>query len=138
MVIKRMPHLTIDYSANIEERVDVSDLVRVMHDTAASIDALPLGGLRTRAVARQHFLIADGHSSNTFVNTTLRIAPGRSAEIKKEAGQRLFESLTQFFDAFSQSEPIALSFEIQELDANLRWKESNIRDHMAKRIEDQL
>ena len=130
-----MPHLTIEYSKNIENDIEINDLVQAMHNSAASIDALPIGGLRTRAVARKHFLVADGHSSNTFVNVALRIAPGRSKGIKKEAGEKLFLTLKKFFSEFSDSNPVALSFEIQELDANLRWKDSNIREHMKKRSE---
>jgi len=130
-----MPHLTIEYSQNIEKNINVSDLVRVMHDTAAGIDALPLGGLRTRAAPRKEFLIADGHKSNTFVNVALRIAPGRSDAVKKDAGELLFTALSKFFEPFWQSDPIALSFEIQELDAELRWKKSNIREHMKVRSE---
>ena len=128
-----MPHLTIEYSENLSENIEISELVKVMHDSAASIEALPLGGLRTRASCRELYLIADGDSSNTFVNVVLRIAPGRSDEIKKQAGEKLFSSLKDYFDLFFQSSPIALSLEIQELDANLRWKDSNIREHMKKR-----
>ena len=128
-----MPHLTIEYSENLAENIEISKLVKVMHDSAASIEALPLGGLRTRASRREFYLIADGDSSNTFVNVVLRIAPGRPDEVKKQAGEKLFSSLKDFFDLFFQSSPIALSLEIQELDANLRWKDSNIREHMKKR-----
>ena len=128
-----MPHLTIEYSENLAENIEISKLVKVMHDSAASIEALPLGGLRTRASRREFYLIADGDSSNTFVNVVLRIAPGRSDEVKKQAGEKLFSSLKNFFKLFIQSSPIALSLEIQELDANLRWKDSNIREHMKKR-----
>ena len=105
-----MPHLTIEYSKNVEDNINVTDLVKVMHETAADIEALPLGGLRTRAVSRQDYLIADGDSSNTFVNVALRIAPGRSAEIKKDAGERLFYALNNFFEPIWSSFPIALSF----------------------------
>lgn len=128
-----MPHLTIEYSENLAENIEISKLVKVMHDSAASIEALPLGGLRTRASRREFYLIADGDSSNTFVNVVLRIAPGRSDEVKKQAGEKLFSALKDFFNLFIQSSPIALSLEIQELDANLRWKDSNIREHMKKR-----
>ena len=128
-----MPHLTIEYSENLAENIEISKLVKVMHDSAASIEALPLGGLRTRASRREFYLIADGDSSNTFVNVVLRIAPGRSDEVKKQAGEKLFSALKDFFDLFFRSSPIALSLEIQELDANLRWKDSNIREHMKKR-----
>ena len=38
-----MPHLTIEYSENLTENIEISELVKVMHDSAASIEALPLG-----------------------------------------------------------------------------------------------
>ena len=39
-----MPHQTIEYSANLETELDITELIRVMHDTAANVEALPLGG----------------------------------------------------------------------------------------------
>jgi len=131
-----MPHQTIEYSANLEAELDITELIRVMHDTAANVEALPLGGLRTRAVAREYYRIADAHPDNTFINVVLRIAPGRSNEIKKDAGDILFETLTNYLESIYSHTPVAISLEIQELDAEFRWRKSNTREHMAKRIEE--
>ena len=131
-----MPHQVIEYSANLASVVDIDGLVTALHDTAAWIDALPLGGLRTRAVAREHYRIADAHPDNAFVNVYLRIAPGRSFEVRQEAGEKLFEALCNFLEPTYSSSPLALSYEIRELDADLRWKKNNLREYMAKRSED--
>ena len=131
-----MPHQTIEYSANLEAELDITELIRVMHDTAANVEALPLGGPRTRAVAREYYRIADAHPDNTFINVVLRIAPGRSNEIKKDAGDILFETLTNYLESIYSHTPVAISLEIQELDAEFRWRKSNTREHMAKRIEE--
>lgn len=128
-----MPHQVIEYSANLADRVDIDALVRAMHETAADIDALPIGGLRTRAVARTHYRIADGHPDNAFINVMLRIAPGRSFEVRKDAGERLFAALCAFVESVYASSPLALSYEIQEIDADLRWKQNNIRSFMEQR-----
>ena len=128
-----MPHQTIEYSANLEPELDIEALVRVLHETAASIDALPIGGLRTRAVARQHYRIADGHPDNVFINVFLRIAPGRSFDVRKAAGEKLFQALCEYLEPIYASSPLAISYEIQELDADLRWKQSNLRDYLAAR-----
>ena len=128
-----MPHQTIEYSANLELELDIEALVRVLHETAASIDALPIGGLRTRAVARQHYRIADGHPDNAFINVFLRIAPGRSFDVRKAAGEKLFQALCEYLEPIYASSPLAISYEIQELDADLRWKQSNLRDYLAAR-----
>ena len=131
-----MPHQTIEYSAHLAAELDIAELIRVMHDTAANVEALPLGGLRTRAVAREYYRIADANPDNTFINVVLRIAPGRSNEIKKDAGDILFEPLTNYLESIYSHTPVAISLEIQELDAEFRWRKSNTREHMAKRIEE--
>jgi len=113
--------------------VDIDALVKVLHETAAGIEALPIGGLRTRAVARQHYRIADGHPDNTFINVFLRIAPGRSFDVRKAAGEELFQALCEYLEPIYSSSPLAISYEIQELDADLRWKKSNLRDYLAAR-----
>ena len=128
-----MPHQTIEYSANLEPELDIDALVRVLHETAASIDALPIGGLRTRAVARQHYRIADGHPDNAFINVFLRIAPGRSFDVRKAAGEKLFQALCEYLEPIYSSSPLAISYEIQELDADLRWKKNNLREYLAAR-----
>jgi 5-carboxymethyl-2-hydroxymuconate isomerase len=128
-----MPHQTIEYSANLEPRLKIDALVRVLHETAAGIDVLPIAGLRTRAVARQHYRIADGHPDNGFVNVFLRIAPGRSFEERKAAGETLWRALCDYLEPIFSTSPLAISYEIQELDADLRWKQSNLREYMAGR-----
>ena len=131
-----MPHQTIEYSENVAARTSIDALVERLHAEAASIDALPVAGLRTRAAPRAVYRIADGHTDNAFVHVTLRIAPGRSMEVRKEAGERLFAVLCDAVaDAFDTS-PLALSFEIQEIDAELRWKKNNLRSYLASRTEE--
>jgi len=128
-----MPHQTIEYSVNLEPELDIDALVTALHETAASIDALPIGGLRTRAVAREHYRIADGHPDNTFINVFLRIAPGRPFDVRKAAGEKLFQALCDYLEDIYSSTPLAISYEIQELDADLRWKKNNIREYLAAR-----
>ena len=127
-----MPHQVIEYSANLEADLDIDKLVEVMHATAVSIDALPIGGIRTRAARRDVFRISDSHPDNTFVNVTLRVAP-RPPEVKKAVGETLFQALREFVQPVFDKRPIALSLEIQEIDAEFRWKHGNIRDYLAQR-----
>ncbi len=128
-----MPHQIIEYSANLDRDIDIDELLAELHGTAAGIDALPTAGIRTRAVAREHYRIADGHADNAFINVTLRIARGRSLEERRAAGEKLFAALRRFVDDVYSRRPLALSFEIQEIDPEMRWKQGNIREYMARR-----
>jgi 5-carboxymethyl-2-hydroxymuconate isomerase len=131
-----MPHQVIEYSANLDTDMNVDDLVAALHATACGIDALPVAGLRTRAVRRDHVRIADGHPDNSFINVTLRMAEGRALEVRQDAGERLFKTLCDFIQPIFDRRPVSLSYEIQEILPDTRWKHSNIRDYMAKRAND--
>lgn len=127
-----MPHQTIEYSANLEADLDIAALVDTMHKTAIGIDALPLGGVRTRAERREIYRISDSHPDNTFINVTLHMAP-RPPDVKKDAGERLFQALRDFVQPVFDRRPMALSLEITEIQTETRWKQSNIRDYLDRR-----
>ena len=124
-----MPHLTIEYSANLEPALKLPALIDALHAVTASIDAFPLAGLRTRAVRRDRYRIADGHPDNAFVHVVLRIAHGRPLEVRKAAGKAIFAALCRQLRPILDTTPLALSFEIQELDPVLNFKQGNIRKY---------
>ncbi|MDH3990193.1 MAG: 5-carboxymethyl-2-hydroxymuconate Delta-isomerase [Gammaproteobacteria bacterium] len=128
-----MPHQIIEYSANLESRMDIQGLVEGLHDNAMGIDGLPLGGLRTRAARRENYQVADQHPDNAFVHMILKLGHGRDEETKKAFGEAIFKALCELLEPVSSTSPLAISFEIQEIDAVLTWKKNNLRDYMAKR-----
>lgn len=128
-----MPHLIIEHSANLGARIDIDELVDGMHERALSIDGLPLGGLRTRAQAREHYRIADRHPDNAFVHVILKLGHGRPLEKRREFGEQLFAALCDLLEPASSTSPLAISFEVQEIHPELTWKQNNLRDYIAER-----
>ena len=128
-----MPHQIIEYSANLESRMDIQALVDGLHENAMGIDGLPLGGLRTRAARRDNYQVADEHPDNAFVHMVLKLGHGRDQETKQRFGEAIFSALCHLLEPVSSTSPLAISFEIQEIDAVLTWKKNNLRDYMAKR-----
>ena len=128
-----MPHQIIEYSANLEDRIDITRLVEILHRAAVGLEVLPQAGVRTRAVRRDLYRIADGHVENTFIHVTVRLAAGRSDEAKAEVGEHLFAVLKKHIAPSDDTFPAALSLEIQEIDPVTRWKVGNIRAHLKRR-----
>lgn len=128
-----MPHQIVEYSSNLESKVDIPALVKLLHETAASIDAFPRGALRTRVARRDHYCIADHDPENAFVHVLLRIASGRTPEVKKAAGDKLFGVLCEFLAPAQANTPIGISLEMQEIDPVFRWKRNNIPSWLEKR-----
>jgi len=128
-----MPHQIVEYSANLEGKLEIGKLLLLLHETAAGIDAFPRAALRTRAARREHYRIADNHPDNAFVHVLLRIAPGRTMEVKRAAGDRIFQVLCDFLAPVQQTSPLGISFEIQEINPELRWKKNNLTAYLRER-----
>ena len=88
-------------------------------------------GIRTRAVRREHYRIADGHPDNAFVNVYLRVAP-RPPELRDQASQAIFAALCGFLKPLYDSSPLAISFEMQQLEPD-RLRQNNLRRYLAAR-----
>jgi 5-carboxymethyl-2-hydroxymuconate isomerase len=79
-----MVHVVIEYSANLAEVVDIQELVDIVHSAALTDGLAAAAGLRTRAVARDQYRIADGRPEFGFVAVVARIGPGRASADKAE------------------------------------------------------
>lgn len=128
-----MPHQIIEYSDNLDTLIDIDELVKALHESASEVEVFPLAGLRTRAVARSHYRIADEHPDNAFVHVVLRIAHGRPLEVRQAAGEKIFQTLCEFLEPVQSTSPLAISFEMQNIDPDVRWKKNNLRDYIAER-----
>ncbi len=127
-----MPHIIIEYSANLTELTDIDALVAAVHQ-AALYDGLPaLNALRTRAVARDHYRIADGDPAYGFVAVTARIGPGRDPQAVERFLTRLIDTVDETLAPLLGDHPVALSAEIQLIDPDLRINRNHIRTHLTQ------
>lgn len=125
-----MPHLHIDYSANLEDAVDIPALCEAIRATAATIETFPKAGIRVRATRVDHVAIADGSAKHGFIDLSIRLREGRPQDVKEDALARIFVTFKEFMAPAMQTHSIALSAEMRDIDAALSPKFGNIRDHM--------
>src|SRR5436853_3045837 len=78
-----MPHFTIEYSGNLDDRVDMGAVVEVVRKAAVETGIFPLGGIRVRAVRCEHYAIADGGADLGFLDMVLRLGEGRDLADRK-------------------------------------------------------
>ena len=133
-LIVAMPHLNIEYSANLENSLDMQALVDRIHRTALETGIFPLGGVRTRAEPRKHYRIANGDPRAGYIHMTVRIGPGRDAETRRKAGDSIFAALCDFTDELYRSQPLALSFELHEIPSDMAWRKNNLHELLKKEL----
>ena len=122
---ENVPHVTIEYSANVAVDHDIDALVSAVHTAALDHGLAAVDALRTRAAERAHYRIADGNSSFAFVAIHVRIGPRRDLEQKQTFIEALLDAAIA---ALTPTElAIAWSIELNEIDPNLRINMNNVR-----------
>lgn len=127
-----MPHLTLEYSANLKPEARMNALCLKLAQCLAAYRTpdgqavYPLGGIRVRALACDDYAIADGRPDTAFVHANLRMGAGRSEATRQATGDALFEIIKQHFDPIFQHSGLALSMEINEFSEAGTWKHNNL------------
>jgi 5-carboxymethyl-2-hydroxymuconate isomerase len=128
-----MPHLTVEYSANLKKQVDILKLVETVHQAALRTGVFELTAVRTRAASRDYYVIADGHPDNAFVAISVRVAPGRPPETRRRLGQEIFDATCEFLKNVYKTTPLAISLEVQEIDNTAAFRKKNLDEFVKQR-----
>ena len=127
-----MPHIMIDYSANLEDAVDMPALCDCLRRTGIATGVFPMAGIRVRAFRADHVSIADGDARHAYMDISVRLRGGRSFEARKAATEKLFAAAREFLAPIIAEWPFALSMEMRDIDPELSPKLNTIRDHLQE------
>jgi 5-carboxymethyl-2-hydroxymuconate isomerase len=119
-----VPHLTLEYSDNLE--VDVQPLLARLHEEVVATGAINLKGIKSRAIKHTQYRIADGDPDYAFVHVGLLIREGRPLEIQKEATQRVMKVLKETFGHLFEKRKLSLTVDLKEMRDGIALTEHNI------------
>lgn len=106
-----MPHIIIEYSANLTPKIDVPLLIRELHGALDGLYNVTQDRLKTRALKLDDYLVGIHGQAGQMVHITLKLLTGRTVEARKEMGGVLANVARKHIPAES-----ALTVEIVELD----------------------
>ncbi len=110
-----MPHLTLEYTANINEAVNFADLFQQCHQVLVAGLPTQLASCKSRAVVREHYYVGDGDPQNAFVTLTVKVMPGRKPEILDKVAQELLAIVQQHFILATAQLNLQITVEVAEL-----------------------
>lgn len=125
-----MPHIHIDYSPNLEDRLDIASLCRALRDAAVATGILPLAGIRVRAIKADHVVIADGNPDHAYLDISVRLRGGRTDTARAEATALIFAAAEAYCAEVMASSSFMLSMEMRDIDPTLSPKASSIRKYL--------
>lgn len=115
-----MPHLKIEYTANIDTQADMGTLCKALAGVLVALKdeqgqpVFPTGGTRVLAYPAPYHAVADGKQDYAFVYLNLRIAAGRNDAIKKVAGDALLARTKAHFESLFSTTLMGITVQIDE------------------------
>jgi 5-carboxymethyl-2-hydroxymuconate isomerase len=128
-----VPHVLIEYSANLGPQLDFPGFLVALRNSALATSVFPIGGIRVRAYQADHYVIADGNPDNAFVHILLRVGQGRDLETRKRACEAIFATACEQLEALYNRIPLGISLEMQEIASELSFKKNNLHEYVKRR-----
>lgn len=128
-----MPHVIVEYSANLERHVDPQALIDDIHAAVMPLKLADIAALRVRAAPRPHWRIADGNSDNMFIAATARLRIGRSFEQRQELGRTILAAIERRLGAVLDREAVGITVEVHEIDPEMTFRRNTIRDRLREK-----
>lgn len=109
-----MPHLTLEYTDNLE--FDVQPVLTALHEALVATGAVAMKGLKSRAVCRDQWRVADGYEGYAFAHLTIVIREGRSHDVQADIAKRALAVLQDAFAARrEEGDYLSLSVDVREM-----------------------
>jgi len=92
-----MPHLTLEYSNNLVQKIDPHALFAPLHQILADVAAIDINNCKSRAIRLDDYFVAAGKTDTPFVHLHIRFFGGRSLAIKQAIAQKSAAHLAAYF-----------------------------------------
>ena len=120
-----MAHLSFEYSANLETRLDMQALCDVMRDAMRVSGVFPLGGIRVRGTRVDVCSVASGEAELAFIDMTLRMGEGRDEVVRAQVTEDIYAAAETWLHEKVGDMPFALSLEVMQIDTRFAEKRLN-------------
>jgi 5-carboxymethyl-2-hydroxymuconate isomerase len=117
-----MPHLILEYSANISQEIQMHELGAALHQLLADTGGIRLENCKSRAVRREAYYIGQGETANAFVHLDIRFLEGRPLALKQEIGKRSLDILRTYFAPSLAELDLQITVQVQDIERHTFFK----------------
>jgi len=110
-----MPHLTLEYTANLDEWASDPGVLLSLHRTLESVAGIKVGNCKSRWRMVEEWVVGDGEGESAFVHLDLRFLEGRPPSVKEAVGAGALEILKNHFGPASEGLDLQITVEIQDI-----------------------
>lgn len=117
-----MPHLTLEYTANLEHASPTPELMLAIHHLLNATAGIRVENCKSRWRRVEDWVVGDGEGPSAFVHLDLRFLEGRPLEIQQAVGEGALEALRTHFMPAPPGVELQITVEVGEIRKNTYFK----------------
>jgi 5-carboxymethyl-2-hydroxymuconate isomerase len=115
-----MPHIVLEYSKKLEQRIDFSRLLKKMHDVLGGMSDFELDRIKSRSIGYGTCFVGND-PERTFVHVTLVFSQGRADSVRDSLGRHMLNLLTS--DVSPKGVAVSRSVEIRQFEPGMYFND---------------
>ncbi|MCP4874421.1 MAG: 5-carboxymethyl-2-hydroxymuconate Delta-isomerase [Gammaproteobacteria bacterium] len=117
-----MPHIVLEYSANLPELPDFRALFDDIHQVMNRTGGIKIANCKSRVRVAEHCYIGDGDPDNTFIHLQIEFVKGRSREVKQAIGQECLDLVKRYYH-LHLSDALQITVKIEDIALDFYFKD---------------
>lgn len=117
-----MPHLTLEYTDNINAQINFEQLFYKLHTLLHELANAEIGSCKSRAIKLRNYFIGDGSERQAFVHLDISLLAGRSQQAKQELGKSASALLAHYFNLDATVHTLQTSVKITDMPVEFYFK----------------
>ena len=110
-----MPHLTIEYTANLDAWACDPKVLLSLHHLLESVAGIKIENCKSRWRMAEEWVVGDGEGPSGFVHLDMRFLEGRPADVKQAIGNGAVEILQKHFSPAAEEMDLQITAEVQDI-----------------------
>ena len=110
-----MPHLTLEYTANLSGTPPTAEMFLDIHRVLASVAGIHPENCKSRWRKVEEWVVGYGDSRSAFVHLDIRFLEGRPQEIQQALGEGILGILTNHFRPDRGEVDLQITVEVREI-----------------------
>lgn len=118
-----MPHLTLEYTANLEDRAPDAQLLLSLHGLLKDVAGIKIENCKSRWRRVDNWVAGTGEEESAFVHLNLRFLEGRRLNLQQAVGAGAIDILRTHFTPVPIGLDLQITVEIEEIRKSTYFKD---------------
>jgi len=118
-----MPHLTLEYTKNLQSKIDFKEIFLMLHKEMIETGEFVLDEIKSRAICIEKYFVGDGDPDKGFIHLKISLLDQRDENLKTKLSKALLQVLSNYLKVNTKENKCQLTVEVVNISSAYYSKE---------------